>query len=131
MARSANANFTVTSWDEQPFDGETNGLKITQALVSKNYQGAIQGVGSVIYIMKHRSDGTATFIGLQQITGTLDNINGSFAIEQTGEFDGKQASGTFVIKPNSGTGELAAISGKGSFNAPIGQLGSISLEYDL
>ena len=131
MADTATANFTVTAWEEQPFDGETNGVKITQALVSKSYNGSINGMGSVIYIMNHASDGTATFIGLQQINGTLNEKNGSFAIEQTGSFDGKEVQGTFIVKEGSGTGELSTISGKGTFIAPIGKIGTLQLEFDL
>ena len=131
MSQNAASSFTVTSWEEKPFEGEVEGVKITQALVSKNYTGDITGVGSVIYIMKHQADGTASFIGLQQIDGTIAGQTGSFALEQNGFFDGKEAKGTFQIKPAPGTGELATLTGNGSFSAPIGQLGTINLTYTL
>ena len=131
MSNSAASQFTVTSWEEKPFEGQAEGIKITQALVSKNYTGDITGVGSVIYIMKHQADGTASFIGLQQIDGTIAGRNGSFALEQNGFFDGKEAKGTFEIKAGSGTGELAGLAGSGNFTAPIGQVGTLTLTYTL
>ena len=131
MNVNAAATFTVTSWEEQPFEGSTKDLKITQALVSKSYSGDITGVGSVIYIMKHQADGTATFIGLQQIEGAIAGRQGSFAIEQTGFFDGKQAEGTCTIKPGTGTGDLKTLSGDGNFIAPMGQVGTLNLTYKL
>lgn len=129
MSLQAAASFTVTSWDEKPYEGSTDEVRLTQALVSKTYTGDITGVGSVIYIMKHQPDGTATFIGLQQINGAIGEKTGSFALEQNGFFDGKEAKGTCVIKPGTGTGELSNLKGEGEFSAPIGKLGSLKLSF--
>ena len=129
MSLQAAASFTVTSWDEKPYEGSTDEVRLTQALVSKTYTGDITGVGSVIYIMKHQPDGTATFIGLQQINGAIGEKTGSFALEQNGFFDGKEAKGTCVIKPGTGTGELSNLKGDGEFSAPIGKLGSLKLSF--
>lgn len=131
MTQEAASTFTVTSWEEKPYEGSSDDLKITQALVTKNYTGDISGVGSVIYIMKHTANGTAEFIGLQQINGAIGSKAGSFAIEQNGFFDGKEAKGTFKIKPGSGTGALANLEGEGQFSAPIGKLGTLKLVYSL
>ena len=131
MSQNAASNFTVTSWEEKPYEGSTEDLKITQALVSKNYTGDITGVGSVIYLMKHKADGTASFIGLQQINGSIEGRSGSFAIEQNGHFDGNQAKGTYQIKPGSGTGDLSTLQGEGEFCAPMGQVGTLTLNYSL
>jgi hypothetical protein len=131
MSQKAAASFTVTSWDEKPYDGSTDEVKLTQALVSKTYTGDITGVGSVIYIMKQQADGTASFIGLQQINGAIGGKSGSFAIEQNGYFDGKAAKGTCKIKPGTGTGALSSLSGEGEFIAPIGQQGTLNLTFTL
>jgi len=131
MSLTAQSSFTVTSWEEKPYEGSTDELKIIQALVTKNYTGDIEGVGSVIYIMKHQPDGTASFIGLEQINGKLKGQAGSFAIEQTGHFNGKEAKGTCQIKANAGTGELTHLTGNGNFSAPIGKLGSLNLNYTI
>lgn len=131
MSQSATSSFTVTSWEEKPFEGSTDELKITQAIVSTSFTGGINGVGSVIYVMKHKPDGTATFIGLQQINGAMGNLNGSFAIEQNGFFDGKEARGTCIIQQGSGTGDFANLSGQGEFIAPMGQQGSLNLQFNL
>lgn len=131
MSQQAASSFTVTSWVEQPFEGETGGIKITQAVVSTSFVGDVTGVGSVIYIMKHQPDGTAKFIGLQQINGSIGGLNGSFAIEQTGYFDGKEAKGTCVIKQGTGTGALANINGQGEFTAPMGREGTLNLTFSL
>ncbi|GJM03975.1 MAG: hypothetical protein DHS20C08_24760 [Rhodomicrobium sp.] len=131
MSQQAAASFIVTAWDEKPYDGSTDEIKLTQALVSKTYSGDITGVGSVIYIMKQQADGTASFIGLQQINGAIGDRAGSFAIEQNGFFDGKAARGTCVVKPGTGTGALSTLSGEGEFVAPIGQQGTLNLNFNL
>ncbi len=131
MTQNAAASFTVTSWEEKPYDGSSEELKITQALVVKNYTGDLTGVGSVIYIMKHQKDGTAAFIGLQQINGAIAGKAGSFTIEQNGFFDGKEAKGTCQIKPGSATGDLTGLQGAGEFRAPIGNVGTMTLTYQI
>jgi len=131
MSNVAASSFTVTSWEEQPFDGPSDGLKITQAIVTTSITGDIAGVGSVIYIMKHQENGMANFIGLQQINGSIGNLKGSFAIEQNGFFDGKEAKGTCVVQKGSGTGDFTNLNGEGVFTAPMGKEGTLNLNYNI
>lgn len=131
MSLVAASNFTVTSWEEKPYEGSSDAMKITQALVAKHYTGDITGIGTVIYILRHQNDGTASFIGLQQINGTIGGKSGSFAIEQKGFFNGQGATGTCTIKAGSGTGELATLEGEGKFSAPLGKVGELNLTYTI
>jgi hypothetical protein len=52
-------------------------------------------------------------------------------LQSTGAFDGGEASGPLTIVSGSGTGDLAGITGSGSFSAPHGRTPSVSLDYDV
>jgi hypothetical protein len=66
---------------------------------------------------------------MQQFTGVLGSLKGGFILETDGEFDGTVAKGYWSIVPDSGTGELAGISGEGQFEAPHGPKATYRLEY--
>ena len=67
MKKTANARFALKGWDEKPY-GEGEDLpKLTRATVTKTYTGDIAGEGQIEYLMMYRSDGSATFVGLEPI----------------------------------------------------------------
>jgi hypothetical protein len=81
--------------------------------------------------MCYRKDGTASFVGLQQVDGRVHDKVGSFVLALEGEFDGGAARGTWTVVPGSASGELKGLSGKGGFEAPLGPQATTTLEYDL
>ena len=81
--------------------------------------------------MCYRADETADFVGLQRIDGTVGGRRGSFVLTSNGTFDGKVAAGEMRVVEGSGSGELAGISGAGSFSAPLGDQAAVELDYEL
>ncbi len=80
MKNVANARFTIQNWDEKPYS-EGQGLpKLTRAAVTKTFTGDIIGDGSVEYLMMYRSDGSATFVGLERVVGQVAGKAGSFVL---------------------------------------------------
>jgi hypothetical protein len=75
--------------------------------------------------------GTATFVGIQRITGTIGDRAGSFILIALGEHDGKRSKGTWTVIGGSGSGEISGLGGEGTFEAPGGPRGSYSLEYQV
>jgi Protein of unknown function (DUF3224) len=73
MKKSANARFAITSWDEKPYAEGQDLPRLTRASVAKTYSGDIVGEGHVEYLMMYRSDGSATFVGLERVVGRLGN----------------------------------------------------------
>jgi hypothetical protein len=130
MATSTNARFAIKSWDEKPYS-EGQGLpKLTRATVTKSFTGDIEGEGHVEYLMMYRADGTATFVGLERVTGRLGGKNGSFVLERTGVFDGGQAKESYSVVPGSATGELRGLDGKGTSSVGHGAEHPFVLEYE-
>jgi hypothetical protein len=117
MDTEANCTFKVTGWDEKPYQELEGGGKLTQAKVSQAYQGAISGEGLVEFLMAHAPNGTASFVGMELVKGSVAGKSGSFVIQHVGTFDSGGARSEWSIVPNLGTGELSGIVGKGSYIA--------------
>jgi hypothetical protein len=126
----AQGSFAVTSWDEETYE-EVDGGKLTRASVTQTFTGDVDGEGAVQWLMSYRRDGTAHFVGLQRIRGTIGGRSGSFVIETIGDFDGEVASGTWSVVPGAGSAALEQLRGAGSFEAPLGSKASFQLEYEL
>jgi hypothetical protein len=131
MKQTANARFAIKSWDEKPYSEGPDLPKLTRASVSKTYTGDISGEGQVEYLMMYRSDGSATFLGLERITGRLTGKTGSFVLQRTGVFEGGQAKETYSIIPGSGTGELHGLTGDGRSAVGHGMEHPFTLSYEL
>jgi hypothetical protein len=128
---TANASFQVTGWDEQTFVELDGGGKLTQATVQQAISGDIEGSSDVRWLMAYTAEDRAEFVGVQTVTGALANKSGSFVLRSVGTFDGKQAVGDLTVVEGSGTGDLEGISGTGSFEAPMGDTATVSLDYFL
>ena len=129
MSTRASATFEVTNWDEKPYDEVEGGPKLSRATVTKVFRGDIEGSATVEYLMVHRPDGTASFVGIERISGKLGGKSGSFVHEHLGTFEGGTAKATCRVVSGSGTGELTVLQGKGSFEAE-GMKAPFALEYE-
>jgi len=130
MARSAGA-FRITSWDEQDYAGEKDGSRMSEANVTQEFDGDIEGTGSVRWLMCYRADGTADYVGLQHIVGRVGGRAGSFVLRSMGAFDGSKAAGDWSVVQGSGTGELEALTGTGRIDAPMGAQATYILDYEV
>ncbi len=126
----ARGSFEVTSWNEDPYEELDGGGKLTRASVEQTFDGDIAGDGAVQWLMSYRSDGTAHFVGLQRVKGSVGDRAGSFLLETAGEFDGKEANGSWSVIAGSGTADLEGLRGTGTFRAPHGSKASFELEYE-
>src|SRR5947208_10215641 len=103
MKNTANARFSISAWDEKPYS-EGQGLpKLTRASVTKTFTGDIEGEGQVEYLMMYRSDGSATFVGLERIVGRIGAKTGAFVLQRTGVFEGGWAKESYSVIPGSAT----------------------------
>ena len=130
MKQTANARFAITKWDEKPY-GEGQDLpKLTRASVTKTFTGDIEGEGQVEYLMMYRSDGTATFVGLERITGRIAGKSGTFVLQRTGVFESGQARESYAVVPGSATGQLHGLRGEGSSALGHGSEYPFTLDYE-
>ena len=131
MKKSANARFAIQSWDEKPYSEGPDLLKLTRATVTKTFTGDIEGEGHVEYLMMYRSDGSATFVGLERVVGRIGGRAGSFVLQRTGVFESGQARESYSVIAGSGTGELRGLGGEGTSTVGHGNEHPFHLNYEL
>ena len=131
MKQGANAQFAINSWEEKPYSEGENQPRLTRASVRKTYTGDIVGEGHVEYLMMYRSDGSASFVGLERVVGKLAGRKGSFVLQRVGQFESGQANETYVVIPGSGSGELAGLIGDGTTSLGHGTEYPFTLTYEL
>jgi hypothetical protein len=126
----AQGSFEITSMNEDPYEELDGGGKLTRAWGEQVFSGDIEGDGAVQWLMSYGSDGTAHFVGLQRIAGSMGDRKGSFLIEAIGDHDGTSSTGRWSVLAGSGTGDLEGLRGEGEFRAPSGPKASYELDYD-
>jgi hypothetical protein len=131
MKNVANCRFTITSWDEKPYSEGQDLPKLTRAAVSKTFAGDITGDGHVEYLMMYRSDGSATFVGLERVVGQVAGKAGSFVLHRTGVFENGTAKESYFVIPGSGTGDLRDLRGEGTSAVGHGIEHPFALNYEL
>jgi hypothetical protein len=123
--------FTVTGGSEQTIREAPGEVKLTRVSGTQEFGGGIVGEGSAEWVFCYRPDGSATFVGLQRIEGSIDGLSGSLVMESVGDHDGGRSQGHWRVIPASGAGELAGISGEGSFEALGGREVPYVFDYEL
>ncbi len=117
MQTRAKVTFTIKSWDEKTYDEIEGAPKLTRARVTKSYQGDLEGEGKLEYLMMYRTAASASFMGLERVTGSVAGRSGSFVLQHSGTFEDGVAKVILSVVPGSGTGDLHGMMGEGGFNA--------------
>jgi hypothetical protein len=131
MKKTAHARFAIKSWDEKPYSEGPDRPKLTRAKVTKTYTGDIEAEAQVEYLMMYRGDGSASFVGLEQVDGRIGGRRGSFVLQRTGVFENGQAKESYSVVPGSATGDLQGLLGDGTSAVGHGMEHPFSLNYDL
>jgi Protein of unknown function (DUF3224) len=127
----ARGSFTLTGGDEKTIRDAEGEFRLTRVSGTQTFEGGIVGQGSVEWLMAYSPDRSARYVGFQRVEGTIGDRSGSFMLESTGFHDGRSSVGSWRVVPGSGTGDLAGITGHGSFEAPGGPVVAYELEYEL
>ena len=130
MTQHAESKVKVRSWEEAPYRETDGGGKLTKATVIQALAGDLEGEGTTEFLMCYRPDGTATFIGQQEIVGTLGGRTGSFVVHARGVFEDGVARSEWSVVSGSGTGQLEGLQGGGSGVASSTAV-SLTMDYDL
>jgi hypothetical protein len=117
----ARGTFELTAHPEPPFL-EADGVSLGRARFEKRFSGALSAE-SEVHMLSARTPvkGSAAYVAVERISGTLDGRRGSFVVAHLGTMGGGEQSLTIPIVPDSGTGELAGIRGSMHIDIVDGQ----------
>lgn len=124
--------FTVTSWQEDPWDERDGAGKLTHARITQRFSGELDAEATIQMLMAYAADGeSAEYVGVQRMDGALDGRKGTFVLRSGGRYADGVARIDLTVVEGSGTGDLAGLTGSGSAEAPMGSTGTYRLVYDL
>jgi len=129
MNTQANAVVTVHKYQPLACDEPAEGPVLTRIHVEESFSGDITGDGVVEFLQAARPDGSASFAGIERVTGTVAERTGTFLLQQAGTLQDNVVSGDWFVIPGSGTGQLAGLRGTGGFRASLGEGAQVYLAY--
>lgn len=125
----ATGRIEVKTYEPKAYEEPSEGPQLVEIHVSETFVGDIEGDGVARFLQAMRPDGSASFVGLERVTGSIAGRRGSFLLQDAGTLQDNTVSGEWFVVPGSGTGELAGLRGEGGFTAQLGQHASITLDY--
>jgi Protein of unknown function (DUF3224) len=125
----ASAVITVHVYQPVAYDEPAEGPALTRIHVEEHFTGDISGEGVVEFLQAAAADGSASFVGIERITGTVGGRTGTFLLQDAGTVQGNLVSGDWFVIPGSGTGQLAGLRGEGGFSANLGEGAQVHLDY--
>ena len=119
--------FDVTR-SAEPLHARAEGLLGRHAL-AKTYHGALDatGIGEMLSAGTP-TPGSAGYVAIEKVTGTLDGRTGSFYLQHSGTLDRGQPTLSVTVIPDSGTDALTGL--KGTMQIVIADGGKHSYVFD-
>ena len=125
----ATATITVAKYEPVPYEEPAAGPVLSRIHVEESFSGDIEADGVVEFLQAAQPDGTASFVGIERVTGTIAGRSGTFLLQDSGTVAGGIVSGDWFVVPGSGTGDLTGLRGTGGFRANLGEGAEITLDY--
>ncbi len=131
----ATVTVTAKSWDESQLAGSDPAHAIAQATFTTTWAGDLVGESTSALLLCYTGGDPADpstlvgpYTGYEYVTGTLAGKTGSFALAARGDHSDGVARTELTLVPDSGTGELAGITGSGSYAATAMEY-TLELDY--
>jgi len=114
-----------------PDEGE--GSALGSLAIAKVFRGDLEGTskGTMLTASSTGTPGSAAYVAVERVSGTLAGRQGSFALVHRGVMSGDTRDLVIAIVPDSGGGELKGISGSMTIAIAEGGAHSYDLSYTL
>lgn len=131
MAYRASGPFEVIL-TPQAADGHADGLVLGRMTIDKQFHGGLDatsrgqmltGMGGV--------KGSAGYVAIEQVAGTLEGRPGTFILQHTGVMDRGAPQLAIRVVPDSGTGQLEGLAGTMTIDIAAGGKHSYTFDYTL
>ena len=111
-AMHAAGNFDVTLAPQKIDNPQAQAAALTRLSIDKHYHGDIEGVSQGEMLACGDGKQHGAYVAIERVTATLNDRSGSFAlVHRAVMINGVPEDWTVSVVPDSGTGQLAGISG--------------------
>jgi flagellar basal body rod protein FlgG len=103
-------------------DDQVGDPTVGRMSIEKQFNGDLEGTsrGQMLAAMTEVK-GSAGYVALERVNGTLDGRSGTFALQHSGTMTRGEGQLVITVVPDSGTGGLAGLSGTMSINIVEGK----------
>ena len=107
----ASGTFSVTVSPQAPDEGDTSG--VGRLRLDKQFHGDLEATskGQMLAISS-AVEGSAGYVAMEQVTGTLHGKTGGFALQHFGKMTRGVPELNVAVVPDTGTGELEGLTGR-------------------
>lgn len=111
MTAVAKGSFTV-ELEPQGEAQQADGVSRGRMSLAKRFEGDLVGTGEGEMLTALTPvKGSAAYVAIERVAGTLNGRSGSFVLQHTGTMDHGEQQLSITVVPDSGTGQLAGITG--------------------
>jgi Protein of unknown function (DUF3224) len=126
----ATGTFEVTVTPEAT-EGTSEGMPLGRMALDKHYYGGLEGTSKGEMLTAGTGTGSGAYVAIERVSGTLRGRKGSFVLQHRGTMTrGGAPQLEITVVPDSGTGQLAGITGKMDIKISEGKH-SYDFEYTL
>lgn len=125
----ANATTAVRIYQQVAYDEPAEGPALSRIHLGELFSGDIEACGTTEFLQSTNADGSASFVGIERVDGTLGGRRGTFLFQNVGTVSGNLVSAEWLVIPGAGTGELKGLRGTGSLRSKLGEGGMVQLNY--
>jgi hypothetical protein len=128
LTRRASGTFEV-KLSPQPQSENVGDPTVGRMSLDKQFHGDLEATGrGEMLAARTDTEGSAGYVALERVAGTLDGRNGTFALQHSGTMTRGVPQLLITVVPDSGTGELAGLAGQMNINIADGKH-SYDFEY--
>ena len=128
MTNRASGAFDVKLTPQAPDD---KAASVGRMMIDKQFHGDLEGTSKgVMLAMSTSVEGSAGYVALEQVTGTLRGRSGTFALQHSGTMTRGVPQLSITVVPDSGTGQLVGLAGRMTIQIADGKH-SYDFEYTL
>ena len=107
--------------DEQS-DRQPDGPTVGRMTLDKQFHGDLEAASKgQMLAYSTEVKGSAGYVAMERVNGSLNGKSGSFALQHSGTMDRGKPQLIITVVPDSGTGDLAGLSGKMTINIVDGK----------
>jgi len=125
----ANATFVNATYDEEAYD-DRDGVVLGRIRITRTFAGELEGESSAELLTARMEAGSATYVALDRIAGRLVGRSAAFVLAHHGTVSAAGAETAASVVPDSATGELKGLRGRGSISVAEDGTHTLTLEYE-
>ena len=115
----------------QPPDDYADGAALGRLTIDKEFHGGLEATSKGQMLTGMSSvKGSAGYVAIERVTGTLDGRRGTFVLQHSGTMDRGVPRLTLTVVPDTGTDELTGLAGSMAIHVE-GKAHSYTFEYTL